>query len=50
MNSVVDIGGNTRVVSQKVSWVAHYFSNSFQNFAGNEYCSNLEKEFRLQVI
>ena len=28
----------------------HYFSNSFLNFAGNEYCSKLQKEFRFQVI
>ena len=49
MNSVGDIGGNI-VVIQTVSWVAHYFSSSFQKLAGNEYCSKLEKKFRLQVI
>ena len=49
MNSVGDIGGNI-VVSQTVSWVAHYFSSSFQKLVGNEYCSKLEKKFRLQVI
>ena len=49
MNSVGDIGGNI-VVSQTVSWVAHYFSSLFQKLAGNEYCSKLEKEFRFQVI
>ena len=49
MNSVGDIGGNI-VVSQTVSWVAHYFSSSFQKLAGNEYCSKLETKFRLQVI
>ena len=49
MKSVGDIGGNI-VVSQTVSWVAHYFSSSFQKLVGNEYCSKLEKKFRLQVI
>ena len=38
------------VVSETVSWVAHYFSNSFQKLSGNEYCSKLEKEFTFQVI
>ena len=38
------------MVSQTVSWVAHYFSNSFQKLTGDEYFSKLEKEFRLQVI
>ena len=38
------------VVSETVSWVAHYFSNSFQKLAGNEYSSKQEKEFRFQVI
>ena len=38
------------MVSQTVSWVGHYFSNSFQKLAGDEYFSKLEKEFRLQVI
>ena len=38
------------VVSETVSWVAHYFSNSFQKLAGNEYSSKLEKEFRFHVI
>ena len=49
VNSVGDIGENI-VVSQTVSWVAHYFSSSFQKLVGNEYCSKLEKKFRLQVI
>ena len=49
--SVGHIVGNTRLVSQTVSWMAHYFLNLFQmNIAGNEYCSKLEKEFRFQVI
>ena len=43
MSSVSVIGGNTRVVSQAVSWVVNYFSKSFQKLAGNEYCSNLQK-------
>ena len=34
---------------ETVSLVAHYFSNSFQKLAGNEYCSKLEKEFKFQV-
>ena len=38
------------MVCQTVSWVVHYFSNSFLKLAGNEYCSKLEKEFRFQVI
>ena len=38
------------VVSETVSWVAHYFSNSFQKLAGNEYSSKPKKEFRFQVI
>ena len=38
------------MVSQTVSWVVHYFSNSFQNLAGNEYFSKLENKFRLQVM
>ena len=38
------------MVCQTVSLVAHYFSNSFLKLAGNEYCSNLEKKFRFQVI
>ena len=38
------------VVSQTVTWVAHYFSNSLQKLTGNEYCSKLKKEFRFQVI
>ena len=50
VSSVGDIGGNTRVVSQTISWVAHYFLSSFQKPAGNEYCSKLEKKFRFQVI
>ena len=41
VSSVGDIEENTRVVSQTVS---------FQKLAGNEYCSELEKEFRFQVI
>ena len=49
MNSVGDIGGNIGSELESV-WVAHYFSNSFQKLAGNEYCSKLEKEFRFQVI
>ena len=36
VSSIGYIGGNTRIVSQIVSWVAHYFSNSFQR---NDYCS-----------
>ena len=53
VSSVGDIGGNTRVVSQTVSRVVYYFSNSFQKLSGNEYCSKLEKQFRFpwfQVI
>ena len=50
MSSVGDIEGNTGIVCWTVSWVAHYFSNSFLKLAGNEYCSKLEKEFRFQVI
>ena len=50
MSSVDDIGGYTRIVCNTVSWVAHYFSNSFLKLAGNEYCSKLEKEFRFQII
>ena len=46
MNSVGDIGGNI-VVSQTVSWVAHYFSSSFQKLVGNEYCSKLEKKIQV---
>ena len=38
------------MVCQTVSWVAHNFSKSFLKLAGNDYCSKLEKEFRLQVI
>ena len=38
------------VVSETVSWVAHYFSNSFQKLAGNEHSSKLKKEFSFQVI
>ena len=50
MSSVGDTGGNTWMVFETVSWVAHYFSNSFLKLAGNEYCSKLEKEFRFQVL
>ena len=50
VSSIGDTGGNTRMVCQTVSLVAHYFSNSFLKLAGNEYCSKLEKEFRFQVI
>ena len=46
MSSIGDTGGNTRMVCQTVSLVAHYFSNSFLKLAGNEYCSKLEKEFK----
>ena len=28
-----DVGGNNRVVSETVLWVAHYFSNFFQKLA-----------------
>ena len=49
VNSVGDIGRNNGS-ELDVSWVAHYFSNSFQKLARNEYCSKLEKEFRFQVI
>ena len=38
------------MVCYTVSWVAHYFSNSFLNLTGNEYRSKLKKEFRFQVI
>ena len=38
---------NNRVACQKLSWVAHYFSNSFQKLAGNEYCSKLRKRKKL---
>ena len=50
MSSVGDIGGNTRMVCETVSWVARNFSKSFLKLAGNEYSSKLEKEFRFQVI
>ena len=50
VSSIGDIEGNTRVVRRVVSWVAHYFPKSFQNLAGNAYCSKLEKEFRFQVM
>ena len=44
MSSDGDIEENTKVASQTISWVAHYFSNSFQKLTGNKYCSKLEKE------
>ena len=39
-----------RVVSQTVSLVAHYSSNSFRKLARKEYCSKPERGFRFQVI
>ena len=43
MNSVSDIGGNIGGELDSIVWVAHYFSNSFQKLAGNEYSSKVEK-------
>ena len=48
VNSVGDIEGNVGSELDSVV-VAHYFSNSFQKLARNEYCSKLEKELRFQV-
>ena len=45
MSSVSNIAGITRVVSYTVSWVAHFFSNSFQKLIGNEYCLKLKNGF-----
>ena len=42
MNSVIDIGGNIGGELDSIVSVVHYFSNSFQKVAGNEYCSNVE--------
>ena len=44
-----DTAGNTRMMCETASWVAHYFSNPFLKLKGNEYCSKLEKEFMFQV-
>ena len=43
VNSVSDIGGNIGGELDSIVWVAHYFSNSFQKLAGNEYSSKVEK-------
>ena len=43
VSSLGDIGGNTRMVCYAISWVAHYFSNSFLKLTGNEYSSKPEK-------
>ena len=54
--SLVDMGGVLVWVGWVAclrgtrSWVAHFFSYSFQKLAGKGYCSKLEKEFRFQVI
>ena len=45
-----DTAGNTRMMCETASWVAHYFSNPFLKLKGNEYCSKLKKEFMFQVI
>ena len=49
MNSVGNIRGNIGSDLDSV-WGVHYFSNSLQKLAGNEYRLKLEKEFRLRVI
>ena len=38
MNIVGDIGGKFMGLCWAVSWVVHYFSNSFLKLARNEYC------------